>query len=120
MGNTNSADFSSFKKVLSPTAFACFRVLFENTRETIATRGPQQKYETSLDDVLSLSGVADVESVAQAIREIIQCQVEKHVENYVCFYPFLASVSIEAGKIRYSIHKDIEEEVSRIPAIFFV
>ena len=120
MSNKNSADFSSFKKELSPTALACFRVLFENTRETIATQGPQQKYETSLDDVLSLNEVADVESVAQAIREIIQCKVEKQVENYVCFYPFLASVSIEAGKIRYSIHRDIEEEVSRIPAIFFL
>lgn len=120
MSNNNSADFSSFKKELSPTALACFRVLFENMREAIATRGPQQKYETSLNDVLSLNEVADVETVVQSIREIIQCKVEKKVDSYVCFYPFLASVSIEGGKILYSIHRDIEEDVSSIPAIFFV
>ena len=120
MSMNNSADFSSFKNELSPSALACFRVFFGNVRETIATKGPQQKYETSLNDVLSLEELADVESVAQAIREIIQCKVEKKIENYACFYPFFASVSIEGGKILYSIHRDIEEDVSSLPAIFFV
>jgi len=120
MSNKNSADFSSFKKELSPTALACFRVFFGNTREKIAKQGPQEKYETSLDDVLSLNEVTDVESVAQSIREIIQCKVGVKVDEYVCFYPFFTSVSIEGGKINYSIHRDIEEEISQVPALFFV
>jgi hypothetical protein len=120
MSKKNSADFSSFKKELSPTALACFRVLFGAIRETMATQGPLQKYETSLDEVLSLNEVADVESVAQSIREIVQCKVEVKVDNYVCFYPFFASVCIEKGMIRYSIHREIEDEIALLPALFFV
>lgn len=120
MSTNDSADFSSFKNELSPTALACFRVIFGNIRETLAKQGPQQKYETPLNDFLSLSEVADVEAVAQSIREIIQCKVEKKVDTYSCFYPFFASVSIEGGKIRYSVLKDIEDEISQVPAVFFV
>ena len=120
MGTKNSADFSSFKKELSPTALACFRVFFGTIRETIAKQGPQQKYEIPLDDLLSLEEVTDVESVAQSIREIIQCKVGKQIDNYVCFYPFFATVGIEGGTIRYSILRDVEDEISTIPALFFV
>ncbi|MHC1696996.1 MAG: hypothetical protein AB9919_02800 [Geobacteraceae bacterium] len=120
MSTKNSADFSLFKNELSPTALACFRVIFGNIRETIAKQGPQQKYETPLDDFLSLNEVADVEAVAQSIREIIQCKVEKKVDTYSCFYPFFAKVSIEGGKISYSILKDVEDEIAHIPAVFFV
>jgi hypothetical protein len=116
----NSADFSAFKNELSPAALACFRVFFGNVRETIASKGSLQKYETSLNDLLSLEGVADVEVVAQSIREIIQCKVEKKIDNYVCFYPFFSSVSIEGGKVHYRIQKEVEEEISAIPALFFV
>lgn len=120
MSTTNSADFSSFKNDLSPTALACFRVFFGNIRETIAKQGPQQQYETSLDDFLSLNEVADVDALAQSIREIIQCKVEKKVDTYSCFYPFFATVRIEGSKIRYSVLRDIEDEISQIPAVFFV
>ncbi len=120
MSTKNSADFSSFKKELSPVALACFRVFFGNIRETLADQGPQQMYETPLDVFLSLNEVAGVEVVAQSIREIIPCKVGVKVDEYVCFYPFFTSVSIEGGKIRYSIHRDIEEEISLVPALFFV
>ena len=120
MSNTNSADFSSFKTKLSPPALACFRVLFEDVRKMLATQGPQQMYETSLDHVLSLNEVADAETVAQSIREIIQCKVAQKVDEYMYFYPFFASVSIEGGKIRYRIQKDLEDSISRLPALFVV
>lgn len=120
MSTNNSADFSSFKNELSPAALACFRVFFGNIRETLAKQGPQHKYEAPLDDFLSLNEVADVEEVAKSIREIIQCKVEKKVDTYSCFYPFFASVSIEGGKIRFSVLKDIEDEISQVPAVFFV
>jgi hypothetical protein len=120
MSTTISVDFSSFKKELSPAALACFRVLFENIRESTSTQGSQQKYEVSVNDILSLNEVADVEAVAQSIRDIIQCKVEMKVDNYVCFYSFFTAVSIAGGKVCYSIHRDLEEEISRMPALFFV
>jgi hypothetical protein len=120
MSTKNSADFSAFKKELSPTALACFRVFFGSIRETLAKQGPQQKYETPLDDFLSLNEVADLEALAQSIREIIQCKVELKIDTYSCFYPFFSTVSIEGGTIRYSVLKDVEDEISLVPAVFFV
>jgi hypothetical protein len=120
MSNTNSADFSSFKTNLTPPALSCFRVLFENVREMLAKQGPQQIYEVPLDQVIFSVEVADAETVAQSIREIIQCKVAQKVDEYMFFYPFFASVSIEGGKIRYRIHKDLEDSISRLPVLFVV
>jgi hypothetical protein len=120
MSNTNSADFSSFKTRLTPPALACFRVLFENVREVLDKQGPQRSYEVSLAHVLSSAAVGDAESVAELIREIIQCKVEQKVGEYMYFYPFFASVSIESGTIRYRVHKELEESISLLPALFFV
>jgi hypothetical protein len=120
MSAKNSADFSSFKTRLSPAALACFRVLFGNVSEMLAQHGSQQMYETPLDTVLSLDEVENVESVAASIREIIQCKVEVKSNEYLYFFPFFASVSIEGGKIRYSLHKEIEDVISLLPALFFV
>ncbi|MDD2321591.1 MAG: hypothetical protein PHO83_16235 [Geobacteraceae bacterium] len=120
MNAKNSADFSSFKTRLSPAALACFRVLFGNVSEMLAQHGPQQKYETPVDAVLSLGEIDNVESVAESIREIIQCKIEVKNNEYLYFFPFFASVSIEGGKIRYSLHKEIEDAISLLPALFFV
>ncbi|MRR06281.1 MAG: hypothetical protein EG828_04965 [Deltaproteobacteria bacterium] len=120
MSITNSADFSSFKTRLTPPALACFRVLFENAREMLAKQGPQQSYEVPLANLISLDEVADVESVAESIREIIQCRVQQKVGEYMYFYPFFASVSIESGAIRYRVHQELEESISLLPALFVV
>ncbi len=118
MSNQNSADFSSFKKMLSPASLACFRMLFENVRELLARNEVPETYETSLEDVLSLDGIDDVEAVAQSIRDIIKCNIELPVKKYLYFFPFFASVSIEGGKIRYRLHKEVEEAIALLPAVY--
>lgn len=67
---------------------------------------------------MSLEGIDDVEAVAQSIREIIQCKIEVKVKEYQYFFPFFSSVSIEGGKIRYSLHKEIEDAIAFLPAVY--
>ena len=108
MAEISEVSFSSFVSKLSPCAFACFKVLFENARGKIVKDGPQGTYEVSLDQVLKEVGVEEVKTVADSIKEIIQCKVDIKKDEFLYFYPFLTSVGLDAGVIKYGIHPDIE------------
>lgn len=120
MSNQSPADFSSFKTKLSPASLACFRVLLENVRQLLSGNQAKEQYEMPIADVLSLDGIDDVETVAKSIREILQCKIEVKVKEYQYFYPFFASVSIESGKIRYSVHREVEDAIALLPAAFYI
>jgi len=114
MAEISEVNFSSFVSRLSPCAFACFKVLFENARGKIVKDGPQGTYEAPLDQVLKEIGIEEVKTVAESIREIIQCKVDIKKDEFLYFYPFLTSVSIDAGVIKYGLHPDIEGVIPNI------
>jgi hypothetical protein len=114
MAEFSEVNFASFISGLSPCAFTCFRVLFENARDKIVKDGPQGTYEAPLDQVLKELGVEEVKALAEAIREIIQCKVDIKKGEFLYFYPFLTSVGIDAGLISYGIHRDIEGVITTI------
>ena len=114
MAEISEVNFSSFISRLSPCAFACFRVLFENARGKIVKDGPQGTYEVHLDQVLQEIGADEVKTLADAIREIIQCKVDIKKNDFLYFYPFLTSVGIDGGMIKYGIHTDIEAVIPTI------
>ncbi len=115
MDEMTDVNFSAFVSRLSPSAFACFRVLFENAREKIMKEGPQGTYEKALAELMDESGSNEIESVANSIREIIQCKVDCKEGEYLYFFPFLTSISIEGGIIRYSLPREIENAMLQIP-----
>jgi hypothetical protein len=108
MGETTGADFSTFVARLSPSALACFRVLFENARDSVVRNGPQGIYEVALAKLLGESGIGEIEAVANSIREIIQCKVDLKKGEYMYFFPFLASIRIEDGIVKYGLPQDVE------------
>jgi hypothetical protein len=108
MGEITDVDFSTFVSRLSPGAFTCFRVLFENARERIVRNGPQGMYEIPLSKLMEENGIGEVEAVANSIREIIQCKVDLKKGEFMYFYPFLANIRIEDGIVKYGLHQDVE------------
>lgn len=115
MGEEISVSLSALEGRLSPVALACFRVLFVNTRDRIAQDGPQKVYEEPLSGFLEASGAGDIETAAQSIREIIQCRCEIKKGDLLYFVPFLASISIENGIIRYSLPMELESVILSAP-----
>jgi hypothetical protein len=109
MDNVMKADFSLFEENLTPPAFACFRELFENVKKTIMAGGKRESYEVPLTHLMEAGDIADVDTVAKTIREIIACMVKFRKEDYLMFIPFFASVCIENGLIRYSIPRELEQ-----------
>lgn len=109
MDMTAQAKFSMFEAKLNPEAFSCFRVLYENVRDLIAAGKKPEGYEIPVATFLEKSGVDDVESVAEAIRAIIDCKIDVKKGDYLYFYSFFNSVCIEKGVIKYTVPPDIEK-----------
>jgi hypothetical protein len=116
MGEKISVSLSAFEVKLSPVALACFRVLFGNAKDRVTQDGPQKIYETPLAVFLERSGAGDIEAAAQSIREIIQCRAEIKKGDILYFVPFLASISIENGIVRYSLPMEFESVITSVPA----
>lgn len=108
MGGIKEVSFSAFVSNLSPAAFACFKVLLDTARDKIVQAGPQGEYEAPLAQLLEESAIGDVEAVASSIKEIIQCRVDVKKGEFQYFYPFLSSVRIEGGLIKYGMFQEIE------------
>ncbi len=115
MGEEASINLSAFENRLSPVALACFRVLFGNARDRISLDGPRKMYELPLDGFIEASGAGDIETAARSIRDIIQCRVEMKKGDALYFFPFLASITIEKGIVRYSLLPELESELPSIP-----
>jgi hypothetical protein len=111
MNMTTQAKFSMFEARLKPAAFSCFRVLFENVQEKVAAGDGTGRYEIPVAFFLERSEAGSVESVAEAIREIIQCKVEVKKGEYLYFYSFFNSVSIENGIVRYTLPPEVENAI---------
>lgn len=105
---TTVAKFSMFESRLNPAAFSCFRVLFENIRDLIAAGKKAEGYEIPVATFLESDNVDDLQTVADAIREIIQCRVEIKHGEFLYFYNFFNSVSIENGIVRYTVPPEVE------------
>ncbi len=108
---TTLAKFSMFETRLNPAAFSCFRVLFENVRDLIAAGKKAEGYEIPVASFLERDNVDDLQAVADAIREILQCRVEIKKGEYLYFYTFFNSVSIENGIVRYTLPPEVEEVI---------
>jgi hypothetical protein len=115
MGGIKEVNFSAFVSNLSPCAFACFKVLFDTARDKIVQDGPQGEYEAPLAQLLEDGAIGDVEAIANSIREIIQCRVDVKKGEYRYFYPFLSSVRIEGGIIKYGMFQEIESLLPKFP-----
>jgi len=115
MGEEISVSLSAFEVKLSPVALACFRVLLGHARDSVAQDGPQKVYEKPLSDLLEESGASDIEAAAQSIREMIQCRAEIRKGDVLYFVPFLASISIESGIIRFSLPMEFESVITSVP-----
>lgn len=115
MGEEFSVSLSAFEVKLSPVALACFRVLLGHARDSVVQDGPQKVYQTPLAELLEQSGADDIEAAAQSIRDIIQCRAEIKKGEVLYFVPFLASISIENGIIRYSLPMEFEDVITSIP-----
>ena len=114
MGEITEINFTAFGSKLTPQAFNCFRVLFENTQNRIIKDGPQGTYQKPLAEFMNESGISEMEVLANAIREIIQCRLECKEGEVLYFFPFLASISIEGGILKYGIPEDIEKVMPRL------
>ncbi len=110
-------NFTAFGGNLSPNAKVCLKLLIGNARGKIVKEGPQSLYELSLAQVLKESGSTQIDSVAKSINEIIQCKVEVKEGDFQYFFPFLSSIRIEAGVIKYTIPREVEEQLPAIPEI---
>lgn len=109
-----SVKFTSFSSKLSGEAFSCFKTLAEHARETIKRDGPQSGFEFPVQELLASSGAVDVESVAQSIRQIIDCRVEMTRDDYLYFFPFFSAVRLENGMVTYSLP---DELVTTLPEV---
>lgn len=116
MSEEISVNFSGFEGRLSPVAMACFKLLFGNARDRISQYGPQKMYELPLDGFIEASGASDIDTAAQSIRDIIQCRVEMKKGDALYFFPFLASIAIEKGTIRYSLLPELESVLPSVAA----
>ncbi|MEA5115016.1 MAG: hypothetical protein VB050_13425 [Geobacteraceae bacterium] len=108
---TTLAKFSMFEAKLNPAAFSCFRVLFENVRDLLAAGKKTEGYEIPVASFFEKCNVDDLQTVADAIREIIQCRVEIKKGEYLYFYTFFNSVSIENGIVRYTLPPEVENVI---------
>jgi hypothetical protein len=107
MATTDTANFSSFASRLSPVAFACFKAIAAYTRETIERDGPQQVLTIPVNDLLAKSEADDVASLAESIRQIIDCRVEVKRGEYLYFFPFFSAIRIEAGMLTFSLPEEL-------------
>jgi len=114
MSEETQADFSVFKSRLSPQAFACFKVLYENIRKNAGQFGQQKRYEVPLADCLGEGASGDIETAAGCIKEIIQCKIQIRKDEYVFYFPFFSFVCIEDGMIKYSLPSEIENAVPAV------
>jgi len=105
---TAQAKFSMFEAKLNPEAYSCFRVLFENVRDLIEAGKKPEQYEIPVALFLEKSGAGDVESVAEAIKAIIECKIDVKKGDYLYFYSFFNTVCIEKGVIKYTVPPDVE------------
>jgi hypothetical protein len=115
MGETAAINFAEFVTGLSPSGLAFFRILFENAQTRIMKDGPQSMYEKSLAEFSDKTGCSDMEAVSKAIREIIQRKVECKEGEYLYFFPFVTSICIEDGVVKYSLPKEIENFMLHFP-----
>lgn len=115
MGETAAINFSAFVTGLSPSALAFFRILFENAQSIVIKEGPQTMYEKSLAEILSKAGCSDMEAASNAIREIIQRKVECKEGEFLYFFPFMSSICIENGIVKYSLPREIESFMLHFP-----
>lgn len=114
MGEEIALNLSAFQNKLSATSFACFRLLLDKARESIAQDGPLKAYELPLPLLLELKGTDDIEAVAQTIRDILECMVEMKKGDYLYFFPIFSSISIEKGVVRYSLPAEIERAIPTV------
>jgi hypothetical protein len=115
MGETAAINFAAFVSGLSPCALALFRILFDNAQTKIKKDGSQSVYEKSLAEILSKTGCSDTEAAANAIKEIIQRKVECKEGDFLYFFPFMTSICIENGVVKYSLPKEIENFMLHMP-----
>lgn len=115
MAETATINFSAFVSGLSPSALAFFRLLFENAQQTISKNGPQAVYQKSLNDIFTTTGCNDIEEAAKDIREILQRKVECMEGDFLYFFPFVTSICIEEGFVKYSLPKEVEDVMPQVP-----
>jgi len=115
MGETAAINFSAFVTGLSPSALTFFRILFENAQSIVIKEGPQTMYEKSMAEILSKAGCSDMEAASNAIREIIQHKVECKEGEFLYFFPFMTSICIENGIVKYSLPREIENFMLHFP-----
>ncbi len=108
MDEISGINLSVLESQLSPSSFTVFRALYENARNVINNEGTRESYEKPLADLMAECGSNEVEAVANSIREILQRLIECKKGEYLIFLPFLKSISIENGIIRYGIPREIE------------
>jgi hypothetical protein len=109
MGEMSEINLSAFGSRLSSSAIAVFRSLFENALNIIIEEGPRKSYEKQLAELMGECGLAEMEAVADSIREIIQRRIEYKKGEYQLFFAFFASIYIENGIIKYSLPREIED-----------
>jgi hypothetical protein len=115
MSETAAINFSAFVTGLSPSALTFFRILFENAQTQIKKDGPQTMYEKSLAEFSVNTGCIDMEEASKAIREIIQRKVECKEGEFLYFFPFMTSICIENGIVKYSLPREIENFMLHFP-----
>lgn len=108
---TTLAKFSMFEIKLNPAAYSCFKMLLDNVRDGISAGRRGGDYEIPVASFLERNDVDDVQTVADAIREIIQCRVEIQEGEFLYFYNFFSSVSIENGVVKYTLPPEVEKVV---------
>ncbi len=108
MNETVNINLSALESELSPCSLAVFRAMYKNARDVINSEGPRESYEKPLSQLMSDSGITEIETVANSIREIVQRVIECKRGEFLIFQPFLKSVCIENGIIRYSLPREFE------------
>jgi len=58
---------------------------------------------------------SDMEAASNAIREIIQHKVECKEGEFLYFFPFMTSICIENGIVKYSLPREIENFMLHFP-----
>lgn len=111
MDEITDINLSALESGLSSSAYSVYRALYENARNKIIQEGPRELYEKPLQELMSESDSKEAEAVANSIREIIQRMVECKKGEYQMFLPFLKSVCIENGIIKYSLPREIESYI---------
>ncbi len=108
MDEISEINLSALESELSPSSFTVFRALYENARNVITKEGTRESYEKPLNALMAECGSNEVEAVANSIREILQRLIECKKGEYLLFLPFLKSICIENGIIKYSLPREIE------------